>query len=92
MRNLNKKLPVVKAIKPKTKVNIQCEDNLEYMRSLRKSSMHLIVTSPPYNIGKDTWDKITNYNDFMISVIKLLETKLKDNGSFLKIVSLVISQ
>ncbi len=53
MRNLNKKLPVVKAIKPKTKVNIQCEDNLEYMRSLRKSSMHLIVTSPPYNIGKE---------------------------------------
>jgi len=33
--------------------DIQCQDNLEYMRSLRKNSFHLIVTSPPYNIGKE---------------------------------------
>lgn len=34
-------------------INIQCADNLEFMRSLKKESMHLIVTSPPYNIGKE---------------------------------------
>lgn len=34
-------------------VSIQCQDNIEYMRSLSKESMHLIVTSPPYNIGKE---------------------------------------
>jgi len=30
-----------------------CKDNIEYMRALPKESMHLIVTSPPYNIGKE---------------------------------------
>jgi adenine-specific DNA-methyltransferase len=32
--------------------SIECKDNIEYMRALPKESMHLIVTSPPYNIGK----------------------------------------
>lgn len=32
--------------------SIECKDNIEYMRTLPKESMHLIVTSPPYNIGK----------------------------------------
>jgi len=33
-------------------VNIQCADNLQFMRSLGDESIHLIATSPPYNIGK----------------------------------------
>lgn len=37
----------------KTKAVIECQDNLDFMRSLRKGSMDLIVTSPPYNIGKE---------------------------------------
>lgn len=32
--------------------SIERKDNIEYMRALPKESMHLIVTSPPYNIGK----------------------------------------
>lgn len=32
--------------------SIERKDNIEYMRALQKESMHLIVTSPPYNIGK----------------------------------------
>ena len=32
--------------------SIECKDNIEFMRALPKESMHLIVTSPPYNIGK----------------------------------------
>lgn len=35
-----------------TKAFMSCEDNLDYMRSLPDESMQLIVTSPPYNIGK----------------------------------------
>ena len=31
---------------------ISCIDNLKYMRKLKDESMDLIVTSPPYNIGK----------------------------------------
>jgi adenine-specific DNA-methyltransferase len=33
--------------------SIECKDNIEFMRGLPKESMHLIVTSPPYNIGKE---------------------------------------
>jgi len=33
--------------------DILCGDNLSYMRLLDDESMHLIVTSPPYNIGKE---------------------------------------
>jgi adenine-specific DNA-methyltransferase len=33
-------------------VVLECEDNLSFMRSLPDASMKLIVTSPPYNIGK----------------------------------------
>jgi len=31
---------------------LECQDNLAFMRSLPSASMKLIVTSPPYNIGK----------------------------------------
>lgn len=37
---------------PGPKSRIETADNLTFMRSLPKESMHLIVTSPPYNIGK----------------------------------------
>jgi adenine-specific DNA-methyltransferase len=33
-------------------VVMRCEDNLSFMRPLPDASMSLIVTSPPYNIGK----------------------------------------
>jgi len=33
-------------------VHIACQDNLEFMRLLPDASIKLIVTSPPYNIGK----------------------------------------
>lgn len=32
---------------------VACQDNLEFMRSLPAESMKLIVTSPPYNLGKE---------------------------------------
>ncbi len=32
--------------------NMACADNLSFMRPLKSGSMQLIVTSPPYNIGK----------------------------------------
>lgn len=32
---------------------IECVDNLDFMRKLEGESMHLIVTSPPYNLGKE---------------------------------------
>ena len=35
-----------------SQVLMQCMDNLEFMRPLPDNSIKLIVTSPPYNIGK----------------------------------------
>jgi adenine-specific DNA-methyltransferase len=35
-------------------------DNLKFMRKLLNESMHLIVTSPPYNLGKAYEKKTTN--------------------------------
>lgn len=32
---------------------IEVRDNLTFMRSLEEESIHLIVTSPPYNLGKE---------------------------------------
>jgi adenine-specific DNA-methyltransferase len=34
-------------------VRVECADNIQFMRQLPKESMHLIVTSPPYNLGKE---------------------------------------
>ena len=39
---------------------IECRDNLSFMRSLENDSMKLIVTSPPYNIGKNYEKRTTN--------------------------------
>lgn len=40
------------ALETDCRAHIACEDNLAFMRPLKSGSMQLIVTSPPYNIGK----------------------------------------
>lgn len=65
------------------KADIRCEDNLEFMRSLRKNSFHLIVTSPPYNVGKEYEKKATleAYVEEQSSVIAEAVRLLHPNGS-----------
>ena len=36
-----------------TEAVVECRDNLSFMRSLPAESMKLLVTSPPYNLGKE---------------------------------------
>lgn len=63
-----------------TLYNGKCEDLLN---KLPDSSLQLIVTSPPYNIGKE-YEKvlpIKNYIDWQDSVIDLCIQKLKPEGS-----------
>jgi site-specific DNA-methyltransferase (adenine-specific) len=57
-------------------------DALEMLDSVENKSVQTVCIDPPYNIGKDTWDTIENYIEWLTSIIKKLETKLKDNGSF----------
>tara|TARA_B110000285_G_scaffold223513_1_gene279133 strand:- start:4349 stop:5218 length:870 start_codon:yes stop_codon:yes gene_type:complete len=56
-------------------------DCLEKLDAVPDKSVQLVCIDPPYNIGKDTWDTISNYNEFMMRVINKLKLKLKDNGS-----------
>lgn len=44
-------------------VKIACANNLDFMRKLKNESIKLIVTSPPYNIGKsyERRDSLENY-------------------------------
>ena len=58
-------------------------DCLEKLDNVKNKSINLICIDPPYNIGKDTWDNIDNYSNWLLNIIKVLETKMKDNGSFL---------
>lgn len=43
----------VKRLQRDYAVTIACENNLKFMRKLPDESVRLIVTSPPYNIGKE---------------------------------------
>jgi len=58
-------------------------DCLEIMPQLE--SVDLIISDPPYNIGKDNWDKWKKqsaYIDWMGLVFSQCQMVLKDNGSF----------
>ncbi|QIG59718.1 putative N6A methyltransferase [Dishui Lake phycodnavirus 3] len=64
-------------------IRIHGGDCLEKLDLVDDASVQLVCIDPPYNIGKDTWDTIDNYVEWMTSVVQKLETKLKRNGSFL---------
>jgi site-specific DNA-methyltransferase (adenine-specific) len=55
---------------------------MEGLDKVKDKSVQLVCIDPPYNIGKDDWDKIDNYIDWLTEIIQKLEIKLKDNGSF----------
>jgi adenine-specific DNA-methyltransferase len=64
-------------------VNLACEDNLTFMRPLNDGSMKLIVTSPPYNIGKkyESRTPLDLYIESQAQVISECIRLLHPNGS-----------
>ena len=58
------------------------EDCLTGLSKIPSKNIDLIVIDPPYNIKKDSWDDIKNYEEWMKKVILELQRVLKDNGSF----------
>jgi adenine-specific DNA-methyltransferase len=60
-----------------------CEDNLDFMRKLESKSVKLIVTSPPYNIGKsyERRESLDNYVSAQAQVIAECVRLLHDRGS-----------
>ena len=70
-------------IKENTIYNMDCIDG---MRSMDENSVDFIVTSPPYNVGKDYGEQyndaesLTTYLDFLRSTFKECYRVLKDGG------------
>lgn len=66
-----------------SQVKIACEDNLSFMRRLKDKSIKLIVTSPPYNIGKsyEKRDSLDNYIASQAEVIAECVRLLHPKGS-----------
>lgn len=58
------------------------EDGLEFIKKIPDKSVNLICIDPPYNIGKDEWDVIPDYYDWLSKFFVEFERILKDNGSF----------
>lgn len=51
------------------------------LNNVENKSIQTICIDPPYNIGKDHWDHVNDYNNWLVGIVKILETKLRDNGS-----------
>jgi adenine-specific DNA-methyltransferase len=62
---------------------IACVDNLSFMRDLPNGSIKLVVTSPPYNIGKsyERRDSLENYLETQAEVISECVRLLDPTGS-----------
>lgn len=62
-------------------INLLYGDALKLIKAIPDKSVHLVLTDPPYNIGKAEWDRIDNYVDWCISWLKECERVLVDTGS-----------
>ncbi|MBI4080971.1 MAG: site-specific DNA-methyltransferase [Candidatus Lambdaproteobacteria bacterium] len=65
------------------RIRIACRDNLDFMRPLPDGGMKLIVTSPPYNIGKsyERRSSLHRYVESQARVIAECVRLLHPNGS-----------
>ena len=67
------------------KIELIQGDCLEKMKDIPDGSIDCIITSPPYNIGKEyeTKKDIKIYLEWQIQILKKCFNKLKYNGSLL---------
>ena len=71
------------ALKSPGRAVLECRDNLTFLESLPKGSFQLIVTSPPYNIGKE-YEKRSSLERYLAdqeAVIGRCVRLLKPGGS-----------
>lgn len=73
----------VTKLKTDRSVKMACQDNLAFMRPLADESVQLIVTSPPYNIGKsyERRSPLVEYVKAQAQVISECVRLLADGGS-----------
>lgn len=65
-------------------VLVACEDTLKFLKTIPDETAELIVSSPPYNIGKSYENRTVfkEYLGFQKQVIEECHRILKNNGSF----------
>lgn len=56
-------------------------DCLELLKTIPDKSVDLVLTDPPYNIGKADWDKIPDYVEWCTEWIRECDRVMKDTGS-----------
>jgi site-specific DNA-methyltransferase (adenine-specific) len=61
---------------------LYCGDAIQQLDHVPDKSVQTVCIDPPYNINKAEWDTIPNYVQWLTDIIKKLELKLRDNGSF----------
>ena len=57
-------------------------DALEGLQSIEDDTIDCIITDPPYNINKASWDRIDDYCNWFTSWVKECNRILKGNGTF----------
>jgi len=57
-------------------------DCIELLKQVDDNSIDLIIIDPPYNIKKESWDDIKNYEEWLKTILIELQRVLKENGSF----------
>lgn len=76
---------------------IYCEDCIDFLNKLDDNSLDCIITSPPYNFGKDYSEYNDNvdfkvYEEWLTSIFELCAKKLKDGGRMFVNVQPVFSE
>lgn len=75
--------PVSENFQPAAEIVLHCGDVLDFLETVPDETAKLIVTSPPYNLGKEYESRtaIDIYLDFQDIVIDRLVHKLRSDGS-----------
>lgn len=63
-------------------IDLKNGDCLELLKEIPDESVDLVLTDPPYNIGKAEWDKIQDYINWSMEWITECQRCLKPNGVF----------
>jgi len=58
-----------------------CGDCLKLMEEIDDKSINLAILDLPYNIKKDSWDRIENYEEWVGKILLEIQRVLVDNGS-----------
>lgn len=74
---------VYKNFDASARIVLYCGDTLDFLKTIPNDTAKLIITSPPYNLGKEYESKkaIEVYLEFQDQVIEQLVNKLRPDGS-----------